>query len=105
MGFLLDYWKPLLFLFCFVVGFLILRLIKKRTFNFNEMLGLVWVSVATSLTIAYAIGAIFSCFNKAALLGFNAKDFNVIVWPAAINLVSFAIDRFVKYLNREDGKS
>lgn len=105
LSFLLAFWKPLLFLLCLIAGFLVLRLIKKHKFNFNEMVGLVWVSVATSLTLAYAIGAILSCFNKAALLGFNSSDFNVILWPAAITLVAFAIDRFIKYLNDRNGKS
>jgi len=106
LGFLLDYWKPLLFLLVFIVGFFVLRW-RKRTFNFNERLIWVWVSVPTSLTLAYVVECIVFSINKATatLLGFNVEDLYVIVWPSAITLAVLAFDQIGKYLKSKGRKS
>jgi len=105
LGFLSDNWQILLFFAVLIGAFLHQRLIRKRPIDSDEMLALIWISVATSLTLVYAAGAFDFFFNRGAALGFTLSDVNMIAVPGAITIVYLAIDRFIKYLNRRRRKS
>lgn len=103
MVFIEDNITLLLFSATLIIGFFLIR--KNHSINTNTLLGLVWQSVAFSLTLTYIIGAFDYVFLHSSYLKFGKNDFAVILIPGTICLFILAASVFYKYVSKVSRKS
>jgi hypothetical protein len=103
LSFITDYLNLLLFAVTLVIGFFVTR--KNRPINANTLLGLIWESVAFSLTLTYIIGTSDYVFFKSSHFNFGRNDVSVIIIPGIICLLVLAVGAFYKFVSKFNRKN
>jgi len=103
LDFIADNLILLLFAATLIIGFFLTC--KNRSLNANTLLGLVWQSVAFSLTLTYVIGTIDYVFFQSSYFDFSKNDVAVILIPGIICLLILAASVFYKYVSKLSRKS
>jgi hypothetical protein len=70
----------------------------------DDLLSLIWQSVALSLAFTYFIGTLDFLFFQATHFGFRFGDVAIIAIPGAICIVILAVDRFARSLKQRGRK-
>lgn len=101
MKFLIDNLSILLFAVFLIGGYLFVRLFHKRALKVDDLLGLVWQSVALSLTFTYVIGTFDYFFSESSHFGFDKHGVVVIALPGAICLAILAASVYYKNVGKQ----
>lgn len=101
LNFLIDNLSIILFAIFLIGGYLFARLVKKRALNVDDLLGLVWESVAFSLTFTYVIGTFDYVFFESSYFGFNKNDVAVMAIPGVICLTILATSVWYRFISKQ----
>ena len=100
LKFLIDNLSIILFAIFLIGGYLVPRLFQKRALKVDDLLGLVWQSVALSLTFTYVIGTFDYVFSQSSHFGFSKNGVVVIVIPGTICLAILAASVYYRYISK-----
>lgn len=97
---LIDNFSVIVFGVFLVGGYLFARLFRRRALNTDNLLGLVWQSVAFSLTITYVFGTFDYFFFQSSHFGFSENAICTITIPAVVCIAILAVSVFYKYVSK-----
>ena len=96
----IDYSAVILFGIFILGGYLFARLVRRRTLSTDDLLQLVWQSVAFALTTMYVIGTVDYIFFQSSNFEFSLKDIWIIALPGAVCIAILAASVYYKYINK-----
>lgn len=97
---LTDNLSIILFAVCLLGGYLFARLYRHRLLNTDDLLVLVWQSVALSLTFTYVVGTFDYFFSQSSHFGFSKNDIGAIVVPGGVCIAILAASVYYKYVSK-----
>lgn len=100
MKLLIDNLSIILFAIFLLGGYLVARLLRQRALSTDDLLVLVWQSVALSLTFTYVVGTFDYFFSQSSHFDFSKNDIGAIIVPGATCIAILAGSVYYKYVNK-----